>query len=134
MAHTKKYYEKHHQEILEHSKRYYQEHKKESKERDKKTRTKRAKKYNTEIKIKVFKDLLAMYGERCICCGESNPRFLTLDHIQNDGYLERSTNPLNRWRTALKKYDPVRYQILCYNCNCGKERNGGICPHKQDIL
>jgi hypothetical protein len=19
--------------------------------------------------------------------------------------------------------------VLCYNCNCGRERNGGICPH-----
>ena len=23
-----------------------------------------------------------------------------------------------------------RYQLLCSNCNQGKRRNGGICPHK----
>jgi hypothetical protein len=22
-----------------------------------------------------------------------------------------------------------RYQVLCYNCNCAKDKNG-ICPHK----
>jgi hypothetical protein len=21
--------------------------------------------------------------------------------------------------------------VLCFNCNCGRYHNGGICPHKQ---
>lgn len=24
---------------------------------------------------------------------------------------------------------PEGYQVLCYNCNCGKSINNGICPH-----
>jgi hypothetical protein len=22
------------------------------------------------------------------------------------------------------------FQVLCFNCNIGRERNGGMCPHK----
>jgi hypothetical protein len=25
---------------------------------------------------------------------------------------------------------PRGYRILCYNCNCGRALNNGICPHK----
>lgn len=28
------------------------------------------------------------------------------------------------------KADLDRYQLLCFNCNCGRHRNGGVCPHK----
>jgi len=28
---------------------------------------------------------LAMYGNQCACCGETEKKFLTLDHINNDG-------------------------------------------------
>ena len=24
---------------------------------------------------------------------------------------------------------PEGFQVLCFNCNCGKARNKGICPH-----
>jgi hypothetical protein len=24
--------------------------------------------------------------------------------------------------------------VLCYNCNCGRARNGGVCPHQQKKL
>ena len=27
-----------------------------------------------------------------------------------------------------------RFQILCYNCNLGRSRNGGVCPHKQPFV
>ena len=26
---------------------------------------------------------------------------------------------------------PDFLQILCFNCNCGRNRNGGICPHME---
>ncbi len=26
---------------------------------------------------------------------------------------------------------PPGFQTLCHNCNIGKHRNKGICPHKQ---
>ncbi|MFA7143490.1 MAG: hypothetical protein WC175_05930 [Candidatus Dojkabacteria bacterium] len=75
---------------------------------------------------------IEMYGGICNCCGEDNPKFLTLDHVKNDGYISRgnSKSNTNEVREAIAKYDPERYQILCYNCNMGKARNYGVCPHK----
>lgn len=79
------------------------------------------------------------YGTSCVCCGESEPLFLTLDHINNDGASQRKvakhSGGLN-WYTKLaslirKGSAPNDLQTLCFNCNCGKERNGGVCPHKR---
>ncbi len=77
------------------------------------------------------------YGRKCACCGETEPMFLTIDHVNNDGNVERKAIRSN----ALPKHIvdsgfPKSYQILCYNCNCGKHRNGGVCPHtkKGDFL
>lgn len=62
-----------------------------------------------------------MYGGRCVCCGIDRPIFLALDHVQNDGNVERSGGS-NRssYRRAVKEYRPDRYQILCHNCNFAK--------------
>lgn len=71
---------------------------------------------------------LEMYGTECNCsaCNERNPIFLTLDHVQNDGYKFRN---VKSYVLATKKYQPDIYQVLCYNCNCGTNRNAGTCPH-----
>lgn len=31
-----------------------------------------------------------------------------------------------------KRPHPEGFQTLCYNCNIGKHRNGGICPHQHN--
>jgi hypothetical protein len=86
---------------------------------------------------RLHKDFLASYGKVCSCCGEGIARFLTVDHIQNDGHIERKKSrggePYRTIRSALEKYQPEKYQTLCFNCNCGKSKNGGICPHKVNI-
>lgn len=74
------------------------------------------------------------YGNKCNCCGENNIMFLTVDHINNDGYKEkRSSGSRYTGRNLYKKIIdsgfPNTYQILCMNCNFGKHRNHGICPH-----
>lgn len=28
---------------------------------------------------------------------------------------------------------PKGFQVLCTNCNTGRHRNGGICPHKDPV-
>lgn len=79
-----------------------------------------------------------MYGSKCACpgCSETNRAFLTLDHINNDGYLVRCKygeskkyGNFNTYKEAVKEYRPDKYQTLCFNCNCGKNKNGGTCPH-----
>ena len=82
-------------------------------------------------------EVLNAYGGLvCACCGETESKFLCLDHINND----RSTqckelnwkNPSSgRLYGYLKnKGFPKGYQVLCWNCNRGKWSNVGICPHK----
>ena len=82
------------------------------------------------------KRLFDVYGEVCSCCGETNKRFLTFDHKLNNGSFERKMvggdKSLKIWRNALRNPDPNKYQILCFNCNCGRAINGGICPHKDE--
>jgi hypothetical protein len=83
--------------------------------------------YRTALRDK----LLEIYGSKCACCGEANKAFLTLDHIRNDGKEDRAKEKHSAqvYRKAIKKPDRTVYQILCYNCNLGKGRNGGVCPH-----
>ena len=69
----------------------------------------------------------------CACCGEDTIGCLTLDHVNNDGADHRKKigdfgNSVNRW--IIKNNFPEGFQVLCYNCNCSKGANKGICSHK----
>ncbi len=77
---------------------------------------------------------MAYGGYICACCGETEKTFLTIDHMNNDGAKMRKegthnhTSKLYRW---LKDHGyPKDYQVLCMNCQVGKMRNNGICPHQ----
>jgi len=71
-------------------------------------------------------------GYVCSCCGETNEKFLTLDHINRDGAEMRKVHgdgyQFHLWLVR-NNFPPV-IQVMCYNCNLGRERNGGVCPHK----
>src|ERR1041385_1812716 len=47
--------------------------------------------YGIAYRQRLKQQVLAHYGTRCVCCGERNPRLLTLDHIQDDGAAHRRT-------------------------------------------
>lgn len=101
--------------------------------------------YNKARRNEIKKQVFDHYGSYCKCCGETTFLFLTLDHINNDGsehrkqlaeqrgykkYRDMSTDQLYRDLVSSEFKDADRFQILCYNCNCGKRGNGGIfCPH-----
>lgn len=94
-----------------------------------KTNNERNRKYRASLRDSI----LTQYGPRCVCCGESNEMFLTFDHVNNDGGKFRKENgkdstALFRW--IINNGYPLSIQVLCFNCNCGKNVNGGICPHK----
>jgi hypothetical protein len=73
------------------------------------------------------------YGGKCSCCGEDDYRFLTLDHVTSDGAEHRKGLwDAQIYSDAIKLYQPEKYQVLCFNCNCAKQSNGGICPHKSE--
>jgi hypothetical protein len=69
----------------------------------------------------------------CGCCGEKNIKFLTIDHINNDGGLERKSlknSYFKFFNEIIKNKFPTTIQISCYNCNCARAKYNGICPHK----
>lgn len=77
-------------------------------------------------------------GPQCNCCGEKTIEFLTLDHINNDGAEHRRKisngrgrggggSAMHRW--LIRNEFPEGIQVLCANCQLGKQSNG-ICPHK----
>jgi hypothetical protein len=93
--------------------------------------------YQVKCRDKAREEAFARYGGwRCACCGETERKFLTLDHIGNDGYMRkkyggepRAAGQLYGW---LRKMGyPDGFQVLCMNCNFGKARNGGLCPHQE---
>lgn len=78
---------------------------------------------------------------RCQCagCNVTIEKFLTLDHINNDGAEHRkqlSGNGKNKawvpmYTWARKNGYPSIFRVLCYNCNCGRHLNKGVCPHME---
>jgi hypothetical protein len=76
--------------------------------------------------------ILAVYGDACACCGETIRKFLTVDHVNGGGTAERKKLGHGNFITWLSRQPKLDdYQILCFNCNSGRARNGGICPHKE---
>lgn len=71
-------------------------------------------------------------GYICACCGERNDQFLTIDHIDGCGGAERRRQGLGHSFYAWLRRNgwPPGFQVLCYNCNLGRAKNDGICPHK----
>mgnify|MGYP000712282206 CR=1 FL=1 len=79
-------------------------------------------------------EVFSHFGGKCSCCGETEVLFLSIDHVNNDGNVRRqekgnSYRRLYSW--LIKNNFPAGYQLLCTNCNHGKHRNGGICPHQE---
>lgn len=84
---------------------------------------------------KTREEIFDHYGWVCKCCGENIPEFMTLDHINNDGYKDK--NPCGSKKSGKELYllvkkenFPSRFQTLCHNCNFAKKLKGG-CPHKR---
>lgn len=92
-----------------------------------------ARNYRENLKSLVY----AAYGNKCACCGETEEKFLSIDHVNNDGYVFR--NGRSHWPgTQMYQYIvsrnfPEEFQLLCMNCNFGKSRNNGVCPHQSRL-
>ncbi len=80
-------------------------------------------------------------GLKCSCpeCPYVNNipaiQFATLDHINNDGAKHRrevgvGLHSGKTFYKYLKEHGyPAGLQVMCFNCNCGRQINGGLCPH-----
>lgn len=71
------------------------------------------------------------YGRICVCCKQGfDEAFLTLNHVNNDGAEHKRTvgeKSLYRW--AKQNKFPSILETNCWNCNCARQVNGGVCPH-----
>ena len=72
---------------------------------------------------------------KCACCEEPELDFLTIDHIGGGGSKHvrdiskgKASDKFYRW--LLTNNFPDGFQVLCWNCNCGRAKHKGVCPHK----
>jgi hypothetical protein len=75
---------------------------------------------------------LNAYGDKCACCGETEPVFLTIDHINGQAGIKIKDCWTKAYKDAVLKYDPSKYRILCFNCNMAY-RFGRTCPHQATV-
>lgn len=114
-----KYAQENRDRVLKKCRQYYYANKEKSNNRNKER--------NKAIRKAIFDH----YGGKCICCGEIEDTFLTIDHINNDGNVQRKTQSSGGmfYRWIMKNNYPDNLQILCWNCNHGKYKIG-MCPHQ----
>ena len=91
------------------------------------TRGKYAGKSNFEKRLIVL-NFYSKGALECACCREKGIKFLSIDHINNDGAKHRREIGGNLCLWILKNSFPPGFQILCYNCNFSKGIYGK-CPH-----
>lgn len=88
-------------------------------------------KFNRELR----QDILEHYGgtpPKCDCCSEVEIQFLTLDHINGGGNIERRKKggSASLFISLRKNGYPSGYRVLCYNCN-NSIAYYGFCPHNE---
>ncbi len=92
----------------------------------------RGREYHKTWKDVRFEQVLDALGHECACCAEKERIFLTVDHINNDGYKEKygkdgvARAGRTLWSRLRKEgYPKDRYRILCFNRTADKR-----CPHE----
>ena len=135
----KRWRDEHHEQYLEYQRNYRHTHAREFVAYTQKYRTTHPETYKESMKktgarriIKLRQAALDHYGHKCVCCGESIERFLTIDHINGAGKEIRKQQGWGQgfYQWLKNNNYPEGYQTLCFNCNCGRALNSGICPHK----
>lgn len=80
-------------------------------------------------------EVLVAYSQEipaCTCCGENIEAFLVLDHVNGGGGKHRSAAAAKFYHWLRREGFPREpaLQVLCCNCNWGRQINGGVCPHQ----
>jgi predicted restriction endonuclease len=133
----KNYYETKKETILEKKAKYRDDNRELINIRAKKTYQKvKVKKSANEkvVRDALRRQILQEYGNVCACCGEHRECMLTIDHIDSKGNEHRkrvgdSSGNIYKWLRR-NGFPKDNFRLLCWNCNCGRHRNGGICPHE----
>lgn len=93
--------------------------------------------YRKKQRFQYRQRVLDAYGGKCVCCSESEPSMLAIDHIHGGGNKERK-NLYQCTHTLFKilkdqGWPKDRYQLLCHNCNYSKHYYGQ-CAHKFKMM
>jgi Fe-S cluster biogenesis protein NfuA len=67
--------------------------------------------------------IIAMYGGCCAYCGAREPALLQLDHVNDDGHIERRTHGF-KYHLLLRQPRRSDLQLLCAACNDRKRFYG----------
>lgn len=71
----------------------------------------------------------------CKCCGEERLEFLSIDHIDGAGGIQRKTvgkGSDNMYRWIIRKGFPANFRVLCHNCNLSRGFYK-YCPHEREV-
>ena len=133
-AYRKEYYQKNKKQKIEYTKKYTIENYEKIKEYQKSYKPIKNK-ARREQNFKNRKFVIQHYSNKtnkCACCGESEYKFLAIDHIAGRRSLgqDRTVGSHRLVTWIIKNNYPEGFQILCHNCNFGKGRLG-VCPHKR---
>jgi hypothetical protein len=81
--------------------------------------------------------IMEKLGLKCECCGETEYKFLTIDHRNGNGNAHRRTfgkskgtpTLFYRWADTTPKRELKKtLRTMCWNCNCAIGA-WGTCPH-----
>jgi hypothetical protein len=91
-------------------------------------------KRHIKCRRKVKQTVIAAYGGKCLCCGETEIKFLTLHHPNEDGGQHRKElgvkAGVHYYRKIIKLgCPPGLVEVWCFNCHMAERTEGG-CPHK----
>jgi len=119
---SKKWYQKNRDKILEKQKKYYLENRDRILEYNRKNKEIISKKISLN-NLRIKKLVLGHYSNgklKCVRCGFSDIRALSIDHINGGGTLHRKQirgrgSMMYRW--LIKNNFPKGYMTLCMNCN-----------------
>lgn len=102
----------------------------------------KARETHRRSRLKLRLEVLTAYSTGkpiCRCCGEDDPRFLTLDHVNDDGGAHRKAMREAKVRDFYQYLKMAGFPqepalaVGCANCNLGRSWNGGLCPHDDPL-
>ena len=133
-AYGKAYYATHKKEIRAKGAAHYATHKKEIKAKGaayRATHKKEIGAYRATVKVEAFN---TYGGPICICCGETEMDFLSIEHRNGDGAEHRrkiGRVNMYSWLKANDYPQGLGLEVLCMNCQTGRRLNSGRCPHEK---
>lgn len=130
----KDYYAENSDEQKKYGRKYYAENREEILAKQKKSS--KRKEYFRNYYIELKKRIVAAYGGKCECCGDSHFEFLTIDHINGNGRVDRKAKGSGAgFYSWLEKngFPKEGYRLLCINCNFAFGKYGH-CPHTTELL